>query len=81
MWGVDGNNVGISSVLILNTTNPDAITMSTTYIDPNAKIANAGNSGADNSGLSSGAKAGIAVGCVAVVSFKLKNYKNFKHLP
>lgn len=76
MWGIDSNKVGISSVLILNTTDPDAITMSTTYIDPNVTIAED-----DNSGLSSGAKAGIAVGCVAVVSFKLKNYKNFKHLP
>jgi hypothetical protein len=36
MWGVDSNKVGTSSVLILNTTNPDAITMSKQYINPNA---------------------------------------------
>ncbi|KAK4513849.1 uncharacterized protein ATC70_005855 [Mucor velutinosus] len=80
MWGIDPNKVGTSSVLILNTTNPDAITMSNKYVDPNA--ANAAEASNGNTiqpgagttsasvatfGLSSGAKAGVAVAAVVVV--------------
>lgn len=80
MWGIDPNKVGISSVLILNITNPDAITMSDKYIDPNALSAaedpntnttrsgDSSNTRAEAStGLSSGAKAGIAVAAAVVV--------------
>ncbi|EPB83175.1 hypothetical protein HMPREF1544_10068 [Mucor circinelloides 1006PhL] len=81
MWGIDPNKAGTSSVLILNTTNPDAITMSNKYIDPNASNATQesdgntvkpvdGNTSSDTyatKGLSSGATAGIAVAIVVVV--------------
>ncbi|KAI8640208.1 hypothetical protein BD408DRAFT_420116 [Parasitella parasitica] len=60
IWGIDSNKVGTSSVLILNTTNPDLITMSSKYIGPNP------SNGDRNSGLSGGAKAGIAVGVASV---------------
>ncbi|KAL9536712.1 hypothetical protein MBANPS3_012428, partial [Mucor bainieri] len=78
MWGIEPNKVGLSSVLVLNTTNPDAITMSNKYIDPNAPNAAedsndntfkpGGNSAGDPAftGLSSGAKAGIVVAAVVV---------------
>ncbi|KAL9545061.1 hypothetical protein MBANPS3_007321 [Mucor bainieri] len=81
MWGIDPNKVGLSSVLVLNTTNPDAITMSNKYVDPNASNAaedsngntvkpgdgNTGNAGAEaTKGLSSGATAGVAVAAVVV---------------
>ncbi|KAL9545060.1 hypothetical protein MBANPS3_007320 [Mucor bainieri] len=77
MWGMDRTKVGLSSVLILNTTNPDAITMSSKYVDPNdpnaAKDSN-GNTAkpgdddvGDSTGLSSGAKAGIAVAAAVAV--------------
>jgi len=87
MWGIDPNKVGTSSVLILNTTNPDAITMSNKYVDPNA--ANAAEASNGNTiqpgagttsasvatfGLSSGAKAGVAVAAVVVVrSFYMRS--------
>ena len=64
MWGVDANKVGTSSVLILNTTDPDAITVSEQYIDPN--IPNLAKESA-STGLSTGAKAGIIVAAVVVV--------------
>ncbi|CAO3656524.1 unnamed protein product [Mucor fragilis] len=79
MWGIDPNKVGTSSVLILNTTNPDAITMSKQYIDPNASNATEGSNGNTvqpedgtnlnlaSKGLSTGAKAGVAVAVVVVV--------------
>ncbi|GAN02464.1 hypothetical protein MAM1_0022d01908 [Mucor ambiguus] len=80
MWGIDPNKVGTSSVLILNTTNPNAVTISSKYVDPNASNStedsngNTAKSGDGNNivgsaseGLSSGAKAGIAVAAVVVV--------------
>ncbi|OAD07824.1 hypothetical protein MUCCIDRAFT_104766 [Mucor lusitanicus CBS 277.49] len=98
MWGIDPNKVGISSVLILNITNPDAITMSDKYIDPNALSAaedpntnttrsgDSSNTRAEAStGLSSGAKAGIAVAAAVVailgalvIWLYLRNKKNEK---
>ncbi|CAO3656528.1 unnamed protein product [Mucor fragilis] len=80
MWGIDPNKVGTSSVLILNTTNPDAISVSEKYIDPKApNPAEESNS----TGLSTGAKAGIAVAAVVVailgalaVWFCLRKRKN-----
>lgn len=89
MWGIDSNNVGTSSILILNVSNPENITLSSNYIDPNAGSntnnntsssgGNSDNTASDtniasdtNRGLSSGAKAGIAVACVVVVNIYLK---------
>ncbi|KAI8097979.1 uncharacterized protein B0P05DRAFT_522815 [Gilbertella persicaria] len=78
MWGADGNQAGTSSILILNVSDPYAITLSDKYYDPNASsTSSSGSSNAttpsgndstgasSGAGLSSGAKAGIAVGCIA----------------
>ncbi|CAO3656526.1 unnamed protein product [Mucor fragilis] len=82
MWGIDPNKAGTTSVLVLNTADPDIITMPKQYIDPNASTAAEGSNATENSngnkvqphdgttlapeGLSTGAKAGIIVAAVAV---------------
>lgn len=76
MWGKDTNNVGISSILILNVSNPDNIVLSNKYVDPNSP--NAGTDSENNTAtnddgsgssteLSIGGKAGIAVACIVAV--------------
>lgn len=82
MWGKDTNNVGISSILILNVSNPDNIVLSNKYVDPNSPnvgtdsenntATNDDGSGsstehAGSTGLSIGGKAGIAVACIVAV--------------
>lgn len=69
VWGRDANKVGVQDLVMLNVSNPaDSITLLTKYSDPNAPTGGDDfnyNDGATNN-LSSGAKAGIAVGCIAV---------------
>jgi hypothetical protein len=63
MWGIDGNRAGVGSILILNVSNPNAITLLDKYIDPNSP-----NTWSGQSSLGNGSKIGIAVGCVVAVS-------------
>ncbi|OBZ82670.1 Kelch domain-containing protein 1 [Choanephora cucurbitarum] len=76
LWGLDANRAGISSLLMLNVSDPYAITISNKYFDPNPSISsgnestvgNTGNSENATSGdsqLSGSAKGGIAAGCIA----------------
>ncbi|CEP14705.1 hypothetical protein [Parasitella parasitica] len=66
MWGIDSNNAGVQSILILDTTDPYGIKMSETY----------DNSSYDSTfqplvfvqGISDGLKAGIAVAAVVVLA-------------
>jgi hypothetical protein len=82
MWGRDTNNNGVTSILILNVSDPNNIVLSNKYIDPNSPNANdeSKNNTATNDdgsssnteyassfGLSTGGKAGIAVACIVVV--------------
>ena len=81
MWGIDSNKVGVSSTLILNTTNPEAISLSNKYIEPNAandtedsngdtvKPGKGNNTAGGNAtkGPGSGAAAGIVVAAIVVV--------------
>ncbi|KAI8385646.1 hypothetical protein BD560DRAFT_383975 [Blakeslea trispora] len=80
VWGLNSNRVGINSVLILNISDPYAITLSNKYHDPNlvvqAPIPGANNtSGGNNTilqdqkpqnGLSMGAIGGIVAACVVL---------------
>ncbi|KAI8383025.1 hypothetical protein BD560DRAFT_385811 [Blakeslea trispora] len=94
LWGVDSNRAGITSILMLNISDPYAISVSDKYYDPNA-LTGAGVNGNTPSntespdaktGLGVAAKGGIAAGCiiagiiVAVVVFiKRRKSKNNKN--
>lgn len=61
MWGMDANNVGISSILVLNVSNPESIVLSRKYIDPSAPNASQdviGNTETNDDGSSIGTMPG-----------------------
>jgi hypothetical protein len=64
IWGIDDNRVGTSTILILNVSNPNTITLSKN-VDPNSS--NNVSEKETSSGLGTDAKIGVAVGCVIAV--------------
>lgn len=64
LWGIDGNRIGVNSILILDVSNPDAITLSENFVDANLPTQEL-----PSAGLNKGAKIGIAVGCAVAVSY------------
>jgi hypothetical protein len=70
LFGKDSTLKGISSVAILNVTDPNHITYIDKYIDPKKNQHTPPNTSLEEwNGLSTGAIAGIAVGCVIAVKF------------
>jgi hypothetical protein len=63
MWGIDGNKQGIDNMVMLNVSQPNtSISLLTQYVGPNSS-----NNANYDEGLSTGGKAGVAVGCVVGV--------------
>ncbi|OBZ82933.1 hypothetical protein A0J61_09017 [Choanephora cucurbitarum] len=89
VWGLDSNRAGLNSVLILNISDPYAITLSDKYFDPNSvtqtstdstSIGNTNNPKDDNhspDGLSMGAIGGIAAACVVFAIVGAASYYVF----